>query len=90
MLSNLVIPFVCANVLGMGIGIGGMLNPIAAQRMFSAPYKIIKGETTFSDTDFTLMIVFMSALIANLILYHSKLTFFKKPLFGHKVKEESN
>lgn len=80
-----VIPFACAIILGLGIGIGGMLNPVAALRMFSAPYKGLQGTTAVENVDFTLMVVFMSALVTNLILYRLTLLLFKKPIFGNRV-----
>jgi len=79
------VSFVCAVILGLGIGIGGMLDPGAAQRLFNAPVLLVKSQITYDQIDMTLMIVFMSGLVTNFILYHVMMTIFKRPLLGGKV-----
>ena len=79
------VSFVCAVILGLGIGIGGMLDPGAAQRLFNAPVLLAKSQITYDQIDMTLMIVFMSGLVTNFILYHVMMNVFKRPLLGGKV-----
>jgi len=82
--------FVCATILGLGIGIGGMLDPTAAQRLFASPVLLYSNVITTDQIDFTLMIVFMSGLFTNFILYHIIIRVLKKPIFGHNFSIPTN
>ena len=83
--SGVVVSFVCALILGLGIGVGGMLDPTAAQRLFSSPVLLLGDRITPAQVDFTLMVVFMSGLVANFVLYYLIMNTRRKPIFGSSV-----
>ncbi|KAA8498819.1 UPF0394 membrane protein [Porphyridium purpureum] len=68
--------FLCALLLGAGLGISGMVDPRHANGFFNL-FNMIEGHW-----DPSLALVFMSGLIANSVVYYVLKPIFKKPVFA--------